>query len=363
VTVAIYSEPMSREVGATRASLEPSQTGVPTEMHRPGAHVTEGYRWDLPTEEDGAITRPGVGGLTEVERVGETVRRAAGPWTPAVHALLSHLARVGFDGAPRPLRIDAAGREVLTFVVGGGPSHGDEELARVARLIRAFHEAAASSMLRLTPNGSSWLGRLEQVRSSVTTIFLLTTRSTETTKRRALSSIGTWPLLGRGSGTSRGRSTDSCRSTTTKPVRAWGTRSGHVLHGCASSVTPIGSMLAKHSSRRSVNAFGSCTTPLVRGVRTDAPAGARSGEPRVASSGWTDSATSRLNVTSGSENSELTSGLARLRQRPRMTHEPRASPGCQDVRLGRKARELCPVARCGISAGELEAAGRWLSPN
>ena len=36
-------------------------------------------------------------------RVGDTVRRSAGPWTPAVHALLAHLADKGFTGAPRPL--------------------------------------------------------------------------------------------------------------------------------------------------------------------------------------------------------------------------------------------------------------------
>jgi hypothetical protein len=30
-------------------------------------------------------------------RVGDTVRRQAGPWTPAVHALLTHLHDVGFD--------------------------------------------------------------------------------------------------------------------------------------------------------------------------------------------------------------------------------------------------------------------------
>jgi hypothetical protein len=49
-----------------------------------------------------------------VVRVGDTVRRPAGAWTPAVHALLSHLDSVGFRGAPRPLGIDEHGREVLT---------------------------------------------------------------------------------------------------------------------------------------------------------------------------------------------------------------------------------------------------------
>lgn len=83
-------------------------------------------------------------GLTEVERVGETIRRSAGRWTPTVHALLAHLERIGFEGAPRPLGIDGEGREILSFVTGGGPSHDDDELARVAQLIRALHDSTAS---------------------------------------------------------------------------------------------------------------------------------------------------------------------------------------------------------------------------
>ncbi len=83
-----------------------------------------------------------------VVRVGDTVRRPAGPWTPAVHALLGHLHAVGFHAAPRPLGIDERGREVLTFAPGDtvwpdrfallDPA---VRLARVARLIRAFHDA------------------------------------------------------------------------------------------------------------------------------------------------------------------------------------------------------------------------------
>ena len=46
-----------------------------------------------------------------VVRVGDTVRRPAGPWTPAVHALLDHLHSVGFRGAPRPLGLDRAGEK------------------------------------------------------------------------------------------------------------------------------------------------------------------------------------------------------------------------------------------------------------
>ncbi|MEV4442865.1 phosphotransferase [Streptomyces sp. NPDC049577] len=83
-----------------------------------------------------------------VVRVGDTVRRPTGPWTPAVHALLSHLHEVGFHAAPRPLGIDHQGREVLTFVPGHvvwpdrfSLLEPTRQLARVARLIRDFHDA------------------------------------------------------------------------------------------------------------------------------------------------------------------------------------------------------------------------------
>lgn len=83
-----------------------------------------------------------------VVRIGDTVRRPAGPWTPAVHALLRHLQEAGFPAAPRPLGIDDQGREVLTFVPGDvlWPDpfawlEPAQRLARVARLIRSFHDA------------------------------------------------------------------------------------------------------------------------------------------------------------------------------------------------------------------------------
>jgi len=86
-----------------------------------------------------------------IVRVGDTVRRPAGPWTPAVHALLTHLHAAGFTGAPRPLGIDEQGREILTFIPGTpawpGQFHlldDDGQLRRAARLIRDFHDAAAT---------------------------------------------------------------------------------------------------------------------------------------------------------------------------------------------------------------------------
>jgi hypothetical protein len=85
-------------------------------------------------------------------RVGDTVRRSAGPWTSAVHDLLRHLSAKGFDGAPLPLGIDDQGREMLTFLEGETVgdrrpwpawTHAAETLDQVADWLRAFHEAAA----------------------------------------------------------------------------------------------------------------------------------------------------------------------------------------------------------------------------
>jgi hypothetical protein len=85
-----------------------------------------------------------------VARVGRTVRRETGPWTPAVHALLHHLQEVGFDGAPRVLGFDDQGREVLTYVDGEDAHHArraalhaDAALAEVAKLVHRCHEAVA----------------------------------------------------------------------------------------------------------------------------------------------------------------------------------------------------------------------------
>jgi hypothetical protein len=86
-----------------------------------------------------------------VVRVGDTVRRPAGPWTPAVHSLLLHLEQRGFSSAPRALGQDAQGREILSFAPGAAawpwdafwPLANDAALLRVAELIDAYHAAVA----------------------------------------------------------------------------------------------------------------------------------------------------------------------------------------------------------------------------
>ncbi|GAA1279073.1 aminoglycoside phosphotransferase family protein [Saccharothrix xinjiangensis] len=88
------------------------------------------------------------GGLNEVVRIGATVRRPTGPWTPNVHRLLEHLAPLGLS--PAPHGIDERGREVLSYLEGevGHPPlpeelRSDRVLVEVARLARRLHDASA----------------------------------------------------------------------------------------------------------------------------------------------------------------------------------------------------------------------------
>jgi aminoglycoside phosphotransferase (APT) family kinase protein len=90
------------------------------------------------------------GGLIDsVVRVGDTVRRTAGPWTPTIHALLRHLKAKGFP-APVPLGIDEQGREIVSFLEGDAALRPwptvmlrEEGVVQCARLLRAYHDAVA----------------------------------------------------------------------------------------------------------------------------------------------------------------------------------------------------------------------------
>ena len=88
------------------------------------------------------------GNVSAVVRVGGTVRRQAGPWSSGVDAVLLHLERAGFDGAPRALGYDQLGRQVLSYVEGtvdASPSDlSTSQLAAMGRLVRDFHDAMES---------------------------------------------------------------------------------------------------------------------------------------------------------------------------------------------------------------------------
>lgn len=90
------------------------------------------------------------GNTAPVVRVGDTVRRVAGPWTPRVAALMTGLRRAGLELVPEHLGVDERGREVVAFVEGDVPIYplpqwvwADEVLVDVGRAVRAVHDAAA----------------------------------------------------------------------------------------------------------------------------------------------------------------------------------------------------------------------------
>ena len=90
------------------------------------------------------------GNMSGVWRIGDTVRREAGPWTPQVHRLLVHLRSQGITFVPVPLGMDKDSREVLTYLpgaVGGSPLAGsqrsDAVLVQAATMLRTLHDATA----------------------------------------------------------------------------------------------------------------------------------------------------------------------------------------------------------------------------
>ncbi|MDX6368125.1 MAG: 8-oxo-dGTP diphosphatase, partial [Nocardioidaceae bacterium] len=86
-------------------------------------------------------------------RVGATVRRARGPWTPSVHALLRELrGPAGLVEVPRVYGFDERDREVLEYVPGRVPepdleTPSEELLGDAMRWLRRFHDAVVGTSL------------------------------------------------------------------------------------------------------------------------------------------------------------------------------------------------------------------------
>jgi Phosphotransferase enzyme family len=89
------------------------------------------------------------GNSTVVTKIGQTVRRSAGPWTPGVHALLATLRSRGITEVPEALGMDAQGREVLSFIPGNAPLYplpgwiwDGSILQASGALLRRIHDAS-----------------------------------------------------------------------------------------------------------------------------------------------------------------------------------------------------------------------------
>jgi hypothetical protein len=90
------------------------------------------------------------GNMTAVVRVGDTVRRTAGAWTPTIHAFMRHVRAAGFAMVPEPLGVDDRGREIILLLPGAAATYplpefawSEQTLTAVARALRAFHDASA----------------------------------------------------------------------------------------------------------------------------------------------------------------------------------------------------------------------------
>lgn len=87
------------------------------------------------------------GNVNRVVRVGDTVRRNAGPYTTTIHRLLSHVRAKGLTWVPEPRGFDELGREVLSFLAGEVPHEmptwvwSGSVLKDVSRALRQWHDA------------------------------------------------------------------------------------------------------------------------------------------------------------------------------------------------------------------------------
>ena len=122
---------------AVRAAIRGGFVDEPRDPQRDGERTARALLME--------VLRGGYTNAGRVLRIGDTVRR---PWratSPATGALLEHLERVGFDGAPRFLGADAEGRETLSYIAGDAAIEphpawalSDEALVSVASLLRAL---------------------------------------------------------------------------------------------------------------------------------------------------------------------------------------------------------------------------------
>lgn len=89
------------------------------------------------------------GNVTQVVKIGDTVRRTAGPQTPTIQRLLAYVRAKGVNWVPEPLGIDEACREVLSFIPGVVPHElpawiwSEQVLVDVAKAMREWHDATA----------------------------------------------------------------------------------------------------------------------------------------------------------------------------------------------------------------------------
>ena len=88
---------------------------------------------------------------TGVVRLGDTVRRPVSSSSPFVARLLTHLAKSGFEGAPRYLGRDEHNRDILSYIHGWVPANFQQfehdQIWCAGQLLQHFHAATAGTDL------------------------------------------------------------------------------------------------------------------------------------------------------------------------------------------------------------------------
>lgn len=107
------------------------------------------------------------GNVSSAVRVGDSVHRSTGDWTPTIHALLAYLNDNNFTEAPRVLGFDERGREVLSFLPGIAASRPWPKIMldkvgveQAGRLLRKYHDVVVNFV---PPADAEWrVGKTEK---------------------------------------------------------------------------------------------------------------------------------------------------------------------------------------------------------
>ncbi|MEH7386357.1 phosphotransferase [Bacillus sp. JJ1521] len=90
------------------------------------------------------------GNVSDVYRLGDTVRRDLKPDSPNIHKLLKHLENKGFSYAPKFLGIDEKEREILSFIKGEAGNYplkeyvwSDVVLIEIVKMLRLYHDSVS----------------------------------------------------------------------------------------------------------------------------------------------------------------------------------------------------------------------------
>ena len=110
---------------------------------------------DLPAASEPETPLHGGNQTGGVVRIGDTVRRPAQPWSPAIRALLDHLATAAPGIAPESLGVDSQGRDIVSFIAGDighypldAAMRSEDALVEAARLLRRYHDATTALVSR-----------------------------------------------------------------------------------------------------------------------------------------------------------------------------------------------------------------------